>query len=75
MTNTNLFKATMAIKGKTMRKLAAECGINLQMMSKKVNNHVGFKQTEIAAIARYLKLTPDEIAAIFFGLGGERYVG
>lgn len=65
MTNTNLFKATTVLKGKTMRSVSKECGINNQSLSLKVNNHREFTQKEIGRVSKFLGLTAEETVAIF----------
>lgn len=47
-------------------KLAEIIGISYQSLSKKLNNHVDFKRSEILRIKQYYKLDAEQIEYIFF---------
>lgn len=67
MTNTNLFKSILIMKGITMRAVAEDCGMGRQSLSLKVNNHRPFTQVEISRISKILCLSDDQVISVFFG--------
>lgn len=66
MTNRNEFRAAIAHAGMSMGSLADQIGISRVALSNKVNNKTDFTTSEITAIEKILKLTPEEKEKIFF---------
>ena len=59
-------KEYMSYYDDNFQSLAEFMGISYQSLSKKLNNHVDFKRTEILMIKRRYNLTPEQIDYIFF---------
>lgn len=65
--NKTKLKSIMILHGHTNKDIADMLGISEQSVSCKINeNGTEFKQGEIKIIADRYKLTPEDIAAIFF---------
>lgn len=64
--NTFVLKSQMALKGKSQKDMAEQCGITTGTFSKKINGKREFTQGEISAIAQTLNLTREQICDIFF---------
>lgn len=64
-TNTNLLKATIILNGDNTTELARYLGIGRQALSRKIHNHVDFKQTEIAAIAQRYNMNSEDVQRTF----------
>jgi hypothetical protein len=77
MVNTRLLKSTLVLRGENLKTMGTSCGFNRVTLSEKVNGRMNFKQEDIAKIANFLHLTPDEIVSIFClnGEGGAQDVG
>lgn len=59
-------KEYMSYYDDNFQSLAEFMGISYQSLSKKLNNHVDFKRTEILMIKRRYNLTPEQVDYIFF---------
>lgn len=68
MTNTKLLKSVLTDKHMSIQQLADEIGIVRQNLSDKMNNKRQFRQNEISKIADVLKLSPEQVDAIFFDI-------
>jgi DNA-binding Xre family transcriptional regulator len=64
MLNTSKFKALLVEKGLILKNLQPVLGISLNSISKKVNNKVEFKLSEIQKLCTYLQIT--DVYSIFF---------
>lgn len=67
MTDTLEFKAYMVRNDLTIADLAETLNISTQTLSKKINNHVEFKGSEIKKLSKALNLSDAERNKIFFG--------
>lgn len=67
MTDTLELKVAMLRAGATNATLADALGISCQSLSKKINNRVDFKSSEIQKAVDYLGLSDEERNRIFFG--------
>lgn len=66
MTDTNRFKAALALAGMKAGDLAKLINLSEQSLSYKINNKRQFTAVEIAKITEALGLTQDEQQRIFF---------
>lgn len=66
MTNKKLYRAAEARVGLISKVVADKLGITPVSLSKKVNNQVDFKSSEITELIKILCLTPEEVVSIFF---------
>jgi len=66
MTDTNKFKAALAVRGMTAKELAEKIGTTGASLSLKINNLREFKATDIAKISEALQLSLEEKEEIFF---------
>ena len=64
--NRNKLIVKIKEQGKTIQQMAAEVGISLTAMSRKINGKTQFTREEIEKIADLLELTNEELLAIFF---------
>lgn len=64
--NRNKLIGKIKEQGKTIQQMAAEVGISLTAMSRKINGKTQFTREEIEKIADLLELTNEELLAIFF---------
>lgn len=64
--NKNLLAYYVRDRNSTMAALAELIGVNITTFYRKVNGISDFYRNEILMIALYLKLTPNEVNAIFF---------
>lgn len=66
--NANILRSKMKLFGDTNASLADAIGCSAQRLSAKINetNGAEFTQKEIQAVKDRYKLTPDEMAEIFF---------
>lgn len=66
MTNTNLLRKKITSSGYRIQFVAKKCGLTYQGFMNKVNNLSAFTAPEIKALRELLKLSPEEVEAIFF---------
>lgn len=66
MTNTNLLRKKITSSGYRIQFVAQKCGLTYQGFMNKVNNLSAFTAPEIKALRELLKLSPEEVEAIFF---------
>lgn len=66
MTNTAKLKAVIVEKGMLQEQVAMQLGMTSATFNYKVNNKTEFKASEIKKLSEILKLTDDEVIAIFF---------
>lgn len=66
MTNTAKLKAVIVEKGMLQEQVAMQLGMTSATFNYKVNNKTEFKASEIKKLSKILKLTDDEVIAIFF---------
>lgn len=66
MTNKPLLMQKIEESGYRLRWLAEKMGIGYQSFINKINGLTEFKAPEIRDLSELLKLTPEEITAIFF---------
>ncbi len=66
MTNTQLFKSYLVLRGFTIQDLSELVDIPVSTLSNKINNKNDFKAPEIDAIAEKLGLTQEQIMEVFF---------
>ncbi len=66
MTNTNELKKAIERKGLKNNYLAAQMGVSIGTFSRKLNNKVEFRLSEIKCLWKILELTGEEVNSIFF---------
>lgn len=66
MTNTQLFKSYLVLRGITIQELSEMVDIPTSTLSNKINNKNDFKTSEVNAIAKKLDLTQEQIMEVFF---------
>lgn len=66
MTNVDLLKQKIASCGVSITFLAYQMGISREGLYNKINGLTEFKGSEITALARMLRLAPEERDEIFF---------
>ena len=66
MTNTDLLIQKMDESGYRRLYIAEQCGLTYQGLMNKVNNKSDFTAPEIKILRILLKLSPEEVEAIFF---------
>lgn len=66
MTNTQLFKSYLVLRGITIQELSEMVDIPTSTLSNKINNKNDFKTSEVDAIAKKLDLTQEQIMEVFF---------
>ena len=66
MFKVNLFKAKLAEKGVTLRKIASVMGCNEATLYRKMYGQSDFTRNEIQLIRKKLELTNEEVEHIFF---------
>ena len=66
MTNTDLLIQKMDASGYKRDYIAKQCGLTYQGLMNKVNNKSDFTAPEIKILRILLKLSPEEVEAIFF---------
>ena len=65
MTNKNLLKSKLALKGYTQKAIAGKILMKEPTLTQKINNNQPFRVEEIAKIKKILNLTNDEGVEIF----------
>ena len=65
MTNKNLLKSKLALKGYTQKVVARKILMKEQTLTQKINNNQPFRTEEIARMKKILNLTNDEVVEIF----------
>ena len=65
MTNKNLLKSKLALKGYTQKVVARKILMKEPTLTQKTNNNQPFRTEEIAKIKKILNLTNDEVVEIF----------
>ena len=65
MTNKNLLKSKLALKGYTQKVVARKILMKEPTLTQKINNNQPFRTEEIAKIKKILNLTNDEVVEIF----------
>lgn len=63
--NKNLLEGLMKIKGVSKADLAAQLGINLSSLYRRLSGENDFSLSEIKQIQKVLNLTTDEVVKIF----------
>lgn len=66
MLNVKKFRSVLILKGKTYKNIAELLNINVATLYRKLNGESDFYRSEIDSIAKYLKLTLEEVEEIFF---------
>ena len=66
MLNVKKFRSVLILKGKTYKNIAELLNINVTTLYRKLNGESDFYRSEIDSIAKYLKLTLEEVEEIFF---------
>lgn len=66
MLNVKKFRSILILKGKTIKNIAELLNINVTTLYRKLNGESDFYRSEIDSIAKYLKLTLEEVEEIFF---------
>lgn len=66
MTNIELLREKIRESGYKISFLASKCGITPQGFYPKLNGKREFSQREITVLRELLKLTPEDVAMIFF---------
>ena len=65
MTNKNLLKSKLALKGYTQKVVARKISMKEPTLTQKINSNQPFRVEEIAKIKKILNLTNDEVVEIF----------
>ena len=65
MTNKNLLKSKLALKGYTQKVVARKISMKEPTLTQKINNNQPFRTEEIARMKKILNLTNDEVVEIF----------
>jgi hypothetical protein len=65
MTNKNLLKSKLALKGYTQKVVARKILMKEPTLTQKINNNQPFRTEEIARMKKILNLTNDEVVEIF----------
>lgn len=65
MLNVKKFRSILILKGKTIKNIAELLNINVTTLYRKLNGESDFYRSEIDSIAKYLKLTLEEVEEIF----------
>lgn len=66
MLNVKKFRSVLILEGKTYKNIAELLNINITTLYRKLNGESDFYRNEIDCIAKYLKLTLEEVEEIFF---------
>lgn len=66
MTNTKMLKGAITASGFTQAETAAKMGISATALNNKVTNKSQFTANDIVTLRKLLKLSRDEVDAIFF---------
>lgn len=66
MLNVKKFRSVLILKGITYKNIAELLNINVTTLYRKLNGESDFYRNEIDIIAKYLKLTLEEVEEIFF---------
>ena len=70
MTNKNLLKSKLALKGYTQKVVARKILMKEPTLTQKINNNQPFRTEEIARMKKILNLTNDEVVEIFINEQG-----
>lgn len=66
MLNVKKFRSVLILEGKTYKNIAELLNINITTLYRKLNGESDFYRNEIDTVAKYLKLTLEEVEEIFF---------